>query len=94
MDSGDGSDEDGGRGRYKILFEGGSCIGTGRCAEVSENWGMDIETGKARPENYFVSEEELDDNLDAARVCPAKNGEGVIDILDRESGETVDSSSK
>ncbi|MFB6282513.1 MAG: ferredoxin [Halobacteria archaeon] len=76
--------------RYKIIFEGGACIGTGKCAEVSDNWDMDIATGKARPDSHFFGEEDLDHNLKAARVCPAKNGEGVIRVLDTETGEELD----
>lgn len=75
---------------YKIVFEGGSCIGTGRCAEVSENWEMELATGLAHPVEHYITEDELEDNLEAARVCPAKNGEGVITVLDRRTGEPVE----
>lgn len=82
-DSGDG------RGRYKIVFEGKNCIGTGKCAEVSGNWSLDLGTGKARPREYFVGEDELEENRRAAEVCPAKKGRGVIRVVDTETGEVV-----
>lgn len=75
---------------YKIVFEGKGCIGTGRCAEVSSNWDLDLEKGIATPETYFVEEEDLDHNLEAAAVCPAKKGDGVIHVVDRASGEELD----
>jgi ferredoxin len=74
---------------YKIIFEGRGCIGAGRCAEVSDNWTMDIETGIAKPETNYVDEDELEDELEAARVCPAKNGDGVIRIVDRRTGDEL-----
>lgn len=77
------------RERYKIVFEGKKCIGAGRCAEVSDNWEMDLETGLASPNSYFVGEEKLEDNIKAANVCPAKKGKGVIHIIDQETGEEI-----
>ena len=75
---------------YKIIFEGKGCIGAGRCAEVSDNWTMSLETGLAQARSHYVDEDELEENLEAARVCPAKNGDGVISVVDRRTGETVD----
>ncbi|MFB6265258.1 MAG: ferredoxin [Bradymonadaceae bacterium] len=75
---------------YRVVFEGNLCIGTGRCAEVSENWSMDIRTGKGRAETHFFDEDELEHNLEAARVCPAKNGVGVIHVVDRRTGEELE----
>lgn len=74
---------------YKIIFEGKGCIGSGKCAEVSENWEMNLETGLAQAGSHYIDEGELEHNLEAARVCPAKNGEGVITVIDRETGEEV-----
>lgn len=95
-DGGEGGDGDGdvggdgdARGRYKIVFEGDHCIATGRCAEVSDNWTMDLDSGVARPRSYHVDEEELSHNLEAARVCPAKNGDGVIRVVDTATGDDV-----
>jgi len=75
---------------YKIIFDGKGCIGSGKCAEVSDNWEMKIETGLARARSHYIDEDELEHNLDAARVCPARNGEGVITVIDRETGEEVE----
>lgn len=74
---------------YKIIFEANRCIGTGKCASVSENWTLDLETGIATPRTFFLTEEELEENVAAARRCPAKKGDGVIHIIDRETGEEI-----
>jgi ferredoxin len=74
---------------YKILFEANGCIGAGRCAEVCDNWELDISTGIAAPVSYFVSADELEDNVAAAERCPAKKGRGVIHVVDRRTGEEV-----
>lgn len=90
-DGDDGVGEGGGddRGRYRIVFEGELCIATGRCAEVSDNWTMDLASGVARPRSHFVDEEELAQNLEAVRVCPAKNGDGVIRVVDTATGDEI-----
>lgn len=74
---------------YKILFEANKCIGAGRCAAVSDNWELDIQTGLAAPVSFFVTESELTANVDAAESCPAKKGAGVIHVIDRRTGEEV-----
>jgi ferredoxin len=74
---------------YKIIFEANKCFGAGRCAEVAENWEMDIETGMARPRSYYVGEDELEENVRAAEVCPAKKGDGVIHVVDRRTDEEI-----
>lgn len=74
---------------YKLLFEANKCIGTGRCAEFSGNWQLDISTGLARPETYFITEDELPANVRAAEACPAKKGRGVIHVVDRRTGEEI-----
>ncbi|MFB6160058.1 MAG: ferredoxin [Haloferacaceae archaeon] len=74
---------------YKIVFEANRCIGAGRCAEVSDNWDLDLETGLARPRTYYVGEEDLAENVRAAEVCPAKKGDGVIHVVDRRTDEEV-----
>ena len=71
---------------YKILFEANRCIGAGRCAEMSSNWELDIHTGIARPRSFFVGEDELEANIEAAKRCPAKQGRGVIHVIDRRTG--------
>lgn len=74
---------------YRIIFEGKACIGTGECAQVSENWEMNLSTGKANVKSIFITEDEFDENLEAAQRCPAKNGIGVIHLIDRESGKEI-----
>lgn len=74
---------------YKILFEANGCIGTGRCAAVSDNWELDITTGIAKPRSYFVDEDTLDANVRAANECPAKKGDGVIHVIDRRTGMEI-----
>lgn len=74
---------------YKIVFEANKCIAAGKCAEVSENWSMNITSGIAQPASYFITEEELDDNVRAAEVCPAKKDRGVIHVVDRRTNEEI-----
>ena len=68
---------------YKIIFEASMCFGAGRCAEASGNWDLDLDTGVATPRTYFLEESELDENVRAAELCPAKKGDGIIHIIDR-----------
>jgi ferredoxin len=74
---------------YKIIFEANKCIGAGKCAEVSENWELSLSTGIAAPNAYFVDEEDLEHNIEAAEVCPAKKDRGVIHVIDRETGDEI-----
>jgi ferredoxin len=74
---------------YKVIFEANKCIGAGKCAEVSANWSLSIETGIASPEVYFFGEDDLDHNVRAAEVCPAKKDRGVIHVVDRRTGEEL-----
>jgi ferredoxin len=74
---------------YKVIFEANGCIGAGRCAEVSDNWEMDIETGLARPRRYYLTEAEVESNVRAAEVCPAKKDRGVIHVVDRRTDEEI-----
>jgi ferredoxin len=74
---------------YKVIFEAGACIGAGKCAEVSDNWELDISTGLAAPRSYFLDEADLDHNVRAAEVCPAKKDRGAIHVIDRETGEEI-----
>ncbi len=57
---------------YKIIFEANKCFGAGKCAEVSDNWEMSLASGLAKPTAYFFSEQDLEHNVRAAAVCPAK----------------------
>lgn len=74
---------------YKIIFEANKCIGAGKCAEVSDNWSLDLSTGIATPDAYFIGEDDLTANVKAAEVCPAKKDRGVIHVIDRETGEEI-----
>ena len=74
---------------YKLIFEANKCIAAGKCAEVSENWEMDIMSGIASPETYFFAEDDLAHNVRAAEVCPAKKGDGVIHVIDRRTNEEI-----
>lgn len=74
---------------YKVLFEANKCIGTGRCAEVAANWKLDMSTGIARPQTYFLGPAEAAENIAAAEHCPAKKGRGVIHVIDRRTDEEV-----
>ncbi|PSP58274.1 ferredoxin [Halobacteriales archaeon QH_7_66_36] len=74
---------------YKIIFEANKCIAAGKCAEVSDNWEMDISTGIAEPQTYFFDDAELEHNLRAAEVCPAKKDAGVIHVVDRRTNEEI-----
>jgi ferredoxin len=74
---------------YKILFEANKCFGAGKCAEVSDNWEMDITSGMAQPGTYFLDEDDLDHNVDAANACPAKKGDGCIHVVDRRTDEEL-----
>jgi ferredoxin len=74
---------------YKVVFEANKCIGAGKCAEISENWEMDLTSGIAQPQTYFFGEEDLDHNVRAADVCPAKKDDGVIHVVDRRTNEEI-----
>jgi len=74
---------------YKIIFEANKCFGAGKCAEVSDNWKLDLSTGIAKPRTYFVDEDEVDENVRAAEVCPAKKDRGVIHVVDRRTDEEI-----
>ena len=74
---------------YKIIFEANKCFGAGKCAEVSANWDLDIDTGLARPKTYFFGEDELEHNVRAAEVCPAKKDRGIIHVVDRRTDKEI-----
>jgi hypothetical protein len=50
---------------------------------------MDISTGLASPQSYFLDEDQLEENIDAAEVCPAKKDAGVIHVIDRRTDEEI-----
>lgn len=74
---------------FKIIFEANKCIGAGHCAAAADNWSLNLETGIASPETFFVDQDGLEDNLAAARACPAKKGRGVIHVVDRRTGKEL-----
>jgi len=74
---------------YKLIFEANKCIGAGKCANVSANWEMDLASGMGSPVSYFFDESELDHNVEAAEVCPAKKDRGVIHVIDRRTNEEI-----
>ncbi|WP_181686369.1 ferredoxin [Halorhabdus salina] len=74
---------------YKVIFEANKCIGAGKCAQVADNWDLNLETGIARPKQYFIDEDERAQNVRAAEVCPAKKDRGVIHVIDRRTGEEI-----
>ena len=74
---------------YKIIYEANLCFGAGRCAEAADNWELDISTGLAKPRSYYISESQLDDNIRAAELCPAKKGDGIIHVIDRQTDEEL-----
>ncbi|WP_262180468.1 ferredoxin [Haloarcula laminariae] len=74
---------------YKLIFEANKCFGAGKCAEVSVNWSLDLDTGIGKPETYFFGEDDLEHNIAAADACPAKKDRGVIHVVDRRTNEEI-----
>lgn len=75
---------------YQIRFDAKNCIGTGKCAEVApEFWSLNLSEGIAEPEKPVINEDELEANIEAAKACPANNGDGVIRIFDKDTGEKI-----
>ena len=66
-------------GKFKISHERPECIDCGVCANVSENWFMD-EDGKASIKKTEIEQEEFQENMDAAEMCPVN----IIHIHDEE----------
>ena len=88
-----------GMGRYKIVYDLENCIGVFSCvAAHDKRWeiGKDEHEGKAeliggtedQKTGYFEAEfdeDELQLNLEEARVCPVN----VIHIIDKETGKQL-----
>jgi len=74
---------------YKVIFEANRCFGAGKCAEVADNWEMDLASATAKPKSYFFDEDGLEENVRAAEVCPAKKGDGCIHVVDRRTDEEI-----
>jgi hypothetical protein len=43
----------------------------------------------AKPEAYYIGEEDLAENVSAAEACPAKKDAGVIHVVDRRTDEEI-----
>jgi len=70
--------DEGPKKTYKIIFEREGCIGAGACvAAHPDNWEM-APDNKANVKHVTFTEEELEKNMEAARVCPVN----VIHIED------------
>jgi ferredoxin len=74
---------------YKIIFEANKCFGAGKCAEVADNWDMNLASGIAQPKSYFFEEADLQENVRAAEVCPAKKDRGCIHVIDRRTNDEI-----
>lgn len=54
---------------YKIVHDEDVCIGCAACAAVSpNNWEM--KGNKSIPKKTTISDKELDENMEAAKICP------------------------
>ncbi len=71
--------------KYVIEYDREGCIGAAACAAVSKNWVMSPEDGKADYKEVEISEEELEENLEAARSCPVN----VIHVKRKDNGERL-----
>ncbi|HLD02363.1 MAG TPA: ferredoxin [Candidatus Nanoarchaeia archaeon] len=75
------------KGRYYIEYDREGCIGAGTCtAAYRLNWVLDDSDGKANMKKKEIeSQEELDGNIEAAKVCPVS----VIKIMDKKTGKRI-----
>jgi len=70
--------------QYIIEYDRENCIGAGACTAVSENWKMN-DDGKADFLKKEITEKELDEQMEAAEVCPVN----VIHIIDKKTGKRL-----
>lgn len=56
--------------RFKVIHDRPNCIACGACAAISENWTLDTHDGLADPIRDVITEEEYEENKEAAEVCP------------------------
>jgi len=70
---------------YKIVYDRDGCIGAGACVTANpDNWVM-AEDNKANFKKETITEEELEKNMDAAKVCPVN----VIHIEDQDGKRLI-----
>ena len=71
--------------RYRIEFDREGCIGVASCEGVHpDGWKLG-EDGKANCLHYEFDEDELEKQLEAAKVCPVN----VIHIIDTKTGKKL-----
>jgi len=83
--------------KYKVFYKKSECIGAGACEfAFPEGWFFDKETSIAtlkdpnakktdESEELIINQEQLDEYMDSARVCPVL----IIEIHDLESGKKI-----
>ncbi len=72
--------------RYKIVYDREGCIGAGACvAANAKNWFMEADNKANFKKEEISSEQELEENLTAAKVCPVN----VIHIVDMKTGKKI-----
>ena len=83
--------------KYKIHYKKAECIGAGACeAAFPEGWFFDKETSIAtlkdpetkktdEIEELIITEEQLENYLDSARVCPI----AIIEIYELETNNKI-----
>lgn len=71
--------------KYVIEYDREGCIGAAACAAVSKNWVISPEDGKADYLEAEFSDNELEENVEAARSCPVN----VIRIKRKDNGEKI-----
>lgn len=54
---------------YRIKFNSLQCVGDAVCTAVCSNWVMGP-NGKSHPVNALVTDSNLNENLEAAKLCP------------------------
>jgi len=54
--------------KFKVKVDKESCIGCGSCVSVCKNFYL--KEGKAEVKKEIITEEEYDNNLEAAELCP------------------------